>query len=199
MKGKNMKKNADDAIGNLIKSIVSGAIGNEEEIADENAVTKDELQNFATELTKTIGETVKGIIVDLNTQVADLKKSVDVKFDELKKNQTVDPNTNQTADPNANQTVDPNATTAAVSKALDKDEIAELIAKAIGDKFDAMASSLNGKNMRKSLISLDENGNIVEKGVREVDIDNLTVAEWDALPDATRKQLTKSVYASMLK
>jgi len=199
MKGKNMKKNADDAIGNLIKSIVSGAIGNEEEIADENAVTKDELQNFATELTKTIGETVKGIIVDLNTQVADLKKSVDVKFDELKKNQTVDPNTNQTADPNANQTVDPNANQAVVAKALGKDEIAELIAKAIGDKFDAMASSLNGKNMRKSLISLDENGNIVEKGVREVDIDNLTVAEWDALPDATRKQLTKSVYASMLK
>jgi len=204
MKGKVVKQTADNAINQLIKSIVSKTLEDGTEIEEDGTeiVTKSEFNGMVSELTKTLTNSFKGMFDEFGSKFTKLTETVDLFGKDVEKiktdliTKTVDTETvdTKTVDTKTVDTkVDDTEKTSFTKEALDK-----LVNDAVGKQFEELTKNVNGENIRKSIISLDENGVLNDNGARQIDLNTITNDEWQLLPESTRKQLTKSVYKSIL-
>jgi len=194
MKGKVVKQTADNAINQLIKSIVSKTLEDGTEIEEDGTeiVTKSEFNGMVSELTKTLTNSFKGMFDEFGSKFTKLTETVDLFGKDVEKIKT--DLITKTDDTKVDDTkVDDTEKTSFTKEALDK-----LVSDAVGKQFKELTNNINGENIRKSIISLDENGVLNDNGARQIDLNTITNDEWQLLPESTRKQLTKSIYKSIL-
>ena len=194
MKGKVVKQTADNAINQLIKSIVSKTLEDGTEIEEDGTeiVTKSEFNGMVSELTKTLTNSFKGMFDEFGSKFTKLTETVDLFGKDVEKIKT--DLITKTDDTKVDDTkVDDTEKTSFTKEALDK-----LVSDTVGKQFKELTNNINGENIRKSIISLDENGVLNDNGARQIDLNTITNDEWQLLPESTRKQLTKSIYKSIL-